>query len=162
MTVSGLVSEEVQPSPTPSPPRPVAGLAVTGLLLALVGIAMMVGAATRLRDYNSGGIVSTVVGAAFVIASLYPLWPTFLSFGAARERSALLRDDQLVPARRSAAAGREEAQIAMGYAAAAIIVAGVLLVALANEGGNAPTVFSSPARRQSFPGMIFPVLANIL
>src|SRR3954451_8521286 len=99
MTVSGLVSEEVQPSPTPSPPRPVAGLAVTGVLLSLVGIAMMVRAAIPLRDPNSGGILSTAVGAAFVVASLYPLWPTFLSFGAARERATLLRDDRLVPAR---------------------------------------------------------------
>jgi polar amino acid transport system permease protein len=161
MTVSGLVSEEVQPSPTPSPPRPVAGLAVTGLLLALVGIAMMVGAAIRLRDYNNGGIVSTVVGAAFVIASLYPLWPTFLSFAAARERASLLRDDQLVPARRSAAAGREEAQIAMGYAAAAIIVAGLLLMAFANAGGIAHTFFTSTAWRQSFPEMIRAFWTNV-
>src|SRR3954471_10411226 len=154
MSASGLVREEIQPSPTPTPPQPVAGIAVVGLVVSLVGIALMVAAALRLRDYNGHGPISTVVGAAFVVLSLYPLWPSFRSFVAARERGALLRDGQLVPARRSAAAGREEAQIAMGYAAAAIIVAGLLLMAFANEGGIAHTFFTSTAWRQSFPEMI--------
>jgi polar amino acid transport system permease protein len=161
MTASGLVREEIQPSPTPSPPRPVAGIAAVGLVVSLIGIAMMVAAALRLRDYNHNGPISTVVGVAFVLLSLYPLWPTFLSFAAARERSALLRDDKLVPARRSAAAGREEAQIAMGYAAAAIIVAGLLLFAFASSGGIAHTFFTSSAWHKSFPQMIRAFWTNI-
>jgi len=48
-----------------------------------------------------------------------------------------------VMARRAAAGGREEAQIAMGYAAAAVIVAGLILVAFANSGGIAQTFFTS-------------------
>src|SRR5215213_3674439 len=145
MTAPGLVSDDLQPRPPTSKPRPVAGVAGVGLLLSLVGIAAMVAAATRLRDYNGGGPISTVVGAALVLASLYPLWPTVLSFRAARERGALLQDEQLVKARRSSAAGREEAQIAMGYAAAAIIVAGLLLMAFANSGGVAETFFTADA-----------------
>ena len=132
-----------------------------GLLLSVVGIALVVMAAVRLRDYNSGDFVSTTVGAVLVIVSLYPLWPTFRSFAAARERAALLRDDQLVMARRSSAAGREEAQIAMGYASAAIIVAGLLLMAFANSGGIAQTFFTSSAWHKSFPQMIRAFWTNI-
>ena len=111
-------------------------LALAGLIFSIVGIGLMVWAAIRLRDYNDGAIAATVVGAILVLASLYPLWPSFRSFVAARERSALLRDDQLVLARRASAAGREEAQIAMGFAAAAAIVAGILLMAFANVTGD--------------------------
>ncbi len=128
MTASGLVSDDLQPGPTPSQPRPVTGIALAGLLLSVIGIALVVLAAGRLRDYNHGGIISTIVGAVLVVVSLYPLWPSFRSFAAGRERAALLRDDQLVLARRASAAGREEAQIAMGYAAAAIVVAALLLM----------------------------------
>ena len=161
MSTSHLVTEELQPSPTPSRPRPVAGLAVVGLVLAILGIAMMVVAAQRLRAYNSNGIVSTIIGAVFVIVSLYPLWPSFLAFTGDRERARLLKDDQLVPARRASAAAREEAQIAMGYAAAAIIVAGLLLMAFANNGGVAHTFFTASAWRQSFPEMIRAFWLNI-
>ena len=84
-------------------------------------------AAKRLRDYNHDNAGSTIVVAVFVLGSLYPLWPTVRAFAAARSRSALLRDSQLVPARRAAAGGREEARIAMGYATAGMIVAGLLL-----------------------------------
>ena len=96
MSHTGLVNEETQPAPTPSPPRPVTVIAVAGLVLALVGVALMVLAASRLRDYNDGGIVSTIIGAVLVIASLYPLWPSIQSFTASRQRGALLKDDQLV------------------------------------------------------------------
>src|SRR3954462_6783391 len=161
MTGTGLISEELQPTPTPSRPRPVAGVAVVGLLLALVGVALMVLAALRLRDYNDGAVAATIVGALLVLGSLYPLWPSIRSFAGARERAALLRDDQLVLARRAAAAGREEAQIAMGYAAAAIIVAAILLMAFANEGGIAETFFTSAAWRASFPEMFSSFWINI-
>ncbi len=161
MTTSGLVSDELQPTPTPSPPRPLTGVAVAGLVLTVVGIVLVVLAAMQLRDYNHGGLVSTIVAAVLVVASIYPLWPSFRSFAADRERAALLRDDQLVPARQASAAGREEAQIAMGYATAAIIVAGLLLVSFANDGGVAETFFNASAWRQAFPEMIRAFWTNI-
>jgi polar amino acid transport system permease protein len=136
-------------------------VAVAGLVLAVVGVALVVLAALRLRDYNHGGAVSTIVGAVLVAASLYPLWPSLQSFAADRRRAALLRDDQLVAARQASAAGREEAQIAMGYAGAAIIVAGLLLVTLANKGGVAQTFFTASAWRQAFPEMIRAFWTNI-
>ncbi len=78
MTASGLVSDELQAAPTPSQPKPVTGVALGGLALALVGLGLMVLAGLHLRDYNNGGPISTVVAAVLVIVSLYPLWPTFL------------------------------------------------------------------------------------
>ncbi len=161
MSTSALVSEELQPTPTPSRPRPVAGLAAVGLALTVVGIGLMALAASRLRDYNGGGVVSTVVGAALVLLSLYPLWPSVLAFRGAGERRTLLGNEELVPARRASAAGREEAQIALGYATAAIIVAAILLLALSNGGGVAHTFFTASAWRQSFPEMIHAFWTNV-
>jgi len=163
MTAARLVSDDLQPSPTPSPPRPVTAMAVAGLAMAVLGIVLMVLAAVQLRNYNGAGPISTIVSALLVLASLYPLLPAFQSFVADRRRASLLGDDELVEARRSAAAGREEAQIALGYAGAAIIVAGLLLVAFANSdsGGIAPTFFTSHAWKLSFPEMIRAFWTNI-
>lgn len=161
MTASELVREDLQHRPTPSKPRPVGGVAAVGLILSLLGILLMIVAAARLRAYNHGGPISTIAGAVLVIGSLYPLWPTFLAFKAARQRAALLRDDQLVLARRAAAGGREEAQIAMGYAAAALVISGLLLMAFANSGGIAQTFFTASAWQKSFPEMIRAFWTNI-
>jgi polar amino acid transport system permease protein len=161
MSASSLVSEELQPTPTPSKPRQVFVLAIVGLVMAVVGIVLMALAASRLRDYNGGGVVSTAVGAALVLLALYPLWPSVLAFRGAASRGSLLRNDQLVPARRAAAAGREEAQIAMGYAAAAIIVAGILLLALASDGGVAHTFFTASAWSTSSGKMLHAFWTNI-
>src|SRR4051794_10205082 len=162
MTASELVRDDLQQRPTPSKPRPVGSVAVIGLILSLAGILLMIVAAVRLRDYNGGGPISTVVGLVLVIGSLYPLWPSFLAFKGARERSALLRDDQLVMARRAAAGGREEAQIAMGYAAGAIVVAGVVLVGVARPGGSGPKVFPPPGPPKGVPPQIPALLAGIM
>ncbi len=161
MTTSELVTQEVQASPPPSKPQPVVVVATVGLALAVVGILLMLLAASRLRAYNHDAVAATVVGAVLVVGSLYPLWPSLQSFGAARRRAALLRDDQLVPARRAAAAGREEAHIAMGYAVAAMIVAGLLLMAFASNAGITQTFFTASAWRQSFPQMIRAFWTNI-
>src|SRR4051794_7801849 len=129
MTTTGLVSDKLQPTPAASPPRPVLGIAVAGLGMAVVGVLLVVLASLRLRDYNGNGPISTIVAVMLALASLYPLWPSLKSFAADRERARLLREDDLVAARRASAAGREEAQIALGFAAAAIVVAALLLVA---------------------------------
>lgn len=161
MTASDLVSQELQPGPAPSKPKPVIVIGAVGFVLAAVGVVLMVLAAVRLRDYNHGGAGATAVGAVLVVASLYPLWPVLRSLAAARRRAALLQDGQLVPARRAAAAGREEARIAMGYAAAAMIIAGLLLLAFAHGGGITQTFFTASAWRKSFPQMISAFWTNI-
>ena len=101
------------------------------------------------------------MAAVLVIASLYPLWPSLHSFKADRDRARLLREDELVAARRASASGREEAQIALGYAVAVIVVAALLLMAFANDGGIASTFFTSSAWEKSFPEMIRAFWTNI-
>jgi polar amino acid transport system permease protein len=150
MSASILVNEELQSTPPPSPPRPVIGLAVLGAVLAVAGTLLALDAAKALRDFNHGGVVSTIVGAVLVLASLYSWWPALQSFRAARERSTLLRNDELVAARRVAARGREEALISMGYAAAVVIVSGLLLFILGNDGSVATTFFAQAPIRTAF------------
>ena len=144
-----LVGDEVVPAPPPSQPQRVAGVALIALLVDLIAIALMVYAASLLRDYNHGAIIATIVAIILVLASLYPLWPTGQGFLGASKRHKLLGDDQLVAARRVAARGREDAAIGLGYGAAAIIVAGLLLIALSQSGAVAETFFSTSAWTKS-------------
>lgn len=150
MTTSNLVSDELQPTPTPSPPRPVAGLAGVALALAACGTLALLYAGKLLRDYNHSGPKSTIVAIVLVLLSLYSWWPALRAFGHSKERAQLLADDKLVPARRVSAAGRELAFIAMGYAAAALVVALALVFVLANHGGVASTFFALSPIKQSF------------
>jgi polar amino acid transport system permease protein len=161
MSASILVSEELQSSPSPSRPRPVTGLAALGLALAVIGTLAMLAAARSLRDYNGGGVGSTVVGAVLVLGSLVSWWPALRAFPAARERAALLRQDQLVAARRVSARGREDALASMGYAAAVVVIAGVLLFGLANHGGVASTFFALDPMRQSFGDVLHGFWTNL-
>lgn len=156
-----LVSEELQPSPTPSPPRPVTGMAVLAVVSTVIGTLLMLLAGQWLRNYNGGGPVSTAVMAVLVLASLYPWRFIFLSFGGARRRSGLLAQDELVAARRVSARGREDAFIAMGYSAAAIIVALILLFILANDGAVAQTFFNVSAIKQSWKEILKGFWINI-
>jgi polar amino acid transport system permease protein len=142
MSASILVNEELQPGPVPSPPRPVTGLAAVGMVLAVLSTALMVKAAMMLRSFNHDGWVSTTVGIVLIVLSLYAWVPAFRAFAGARRRATLLGNDELVPARRVAARGREEALIAMGWAAANVIVATLLIFVLANDGGVATTFFN--------------------
>jgi polar amino acid transport system permease protein len=161
MTTSELVSQELQAAPPPSKPKPIIGVAVIGLILTAVGVGLMVDVVIKLRDYNKNNAGSTVVGVILVVAALYPLWPSLRSFVAAQKRARLMREDQVVDARRCAAGGREEAFIAMGYAAAVMIVAGLLLMAFANSGGIVQTFFQAHAWRLSFSEMIRAFWTNI-
>ena len=161
MATSELVSQEIQPSPPPSKPKPVVVIGALGLIFTVAGILLMLLAAKRLRDYNHDNLGSTLVGAVLVLGSLYPLWPSLRSFAAARRRATQMRNDQVVDARRSAAAGREEAFVGIGYAAASMIVAGLLLMAFANAGGIVSTFFQAHAWRLSFPEMIRAFWTNI-
>jgi polar amino acid transport system permease protein len=161
MSTSSLVNEELQPSPTPAPPRPVTGLAGVALVLAAAVTAVMVKAALMLRDYNHHGTVSTVVGVVLVVFSLYAWVPCTLAFAASGERASLLRQDELVPARRVAAHGREEALISMGYAAAGLIVAGLLIFLFANSGGVASTFFAIDPIKKSFHEVIHAFWTNV-
>jgi polar amino acid transport system permease protein len=154
MTASSLVNEELQPTPTPSQPKGVAGLGVAALVCALVATVATLYAGKLLRDYNHNGPVSTTVAVVLVVISLVPWLPAIRSFGYARQRSKLLGESNLVGARRIAAGGRELALIGMGYAAAMLVVAGVLIFILANDGGVASTFFARDPIQKSFHDVI--------
>jgi polar amino acid transport system permease protein len=156
-----LVSEELQPSPPPSAPQPVTPLAAGGLALAVLGTVAMLVAVSRLRDYNHGGAVSTVIAGVLVVGSLVAWVPAIRAFPAARQRASLLRDDRLVAARRIAAKGREDALVSMGFAASVLIIAAILLFVLANNGGVAHTFFALDPIRQSFKQVLQGFWTNV-
>jgi polar amino acid transport system permease protein len=87
--------------------------------------------------------------------------PALLSFGYAQRRTRLLGDDKIVEARRVAARGRELALIGMGYAMAVLVVAGVLIFVLANNGGVASTFFSRSPIQQSFKDVLKGFWTNV-
>jgi polar amino acid transport system permease protein len=132
-----------------------------GLVLAILATLLMAKAASMLRDYNNAGVVSTIVGVVLVVGSVYPWIPAIRAFGSARKRSALLARDELVPARREAARGREEALISMGWAAAAAIVALLVIFVFANGGGVAATFFNIHDIHLSFSQIIHAFWTNI-
>jgi polar amino acid transport system permease protein len=150
MTSSGLVNEELQPSPTPSQPRSVTAPAAMSIVVCVAGTLLMLLAGKWLRDYNHGGPVSTTVAVLLVLATLYPWRHIVAAFAAGGHQSSLLGDGKLVEARRVSARGREEAFIAMGYASAGIIVALLLLFALTSNGAVAHTFFETDKIRQSW------------
>jgi polar amino acid transport system permease protein len=161
MTSSGLVNEELQPTPQQRPPRPVTGLAGAGVAAAVVGTALVVLAGVWLRNFNHHGPVSTTVAVLLALASLFPWRYLVPSFSAGARSRSLLKEGQLVPARRVAARGREDALIAMGYATAAVIVALILLFILANHGAVAQTFFSLDPIHKSFKQILQHFWINI-
>jgi polar amino acid transport system permease protein len=134
---------------------------VAGLVSAVVISLVMVKAALMLRHFNHDGPISTAVGVILVVLTLYAWYPAVKALGAGRERASLLSQDQLVPARRVAARGREDAFIAMGYAAAGLIVALLLIIVLAKDGGVATTFFALHPIRLSFSQVIHAFWTNI-
>jgi polar amino acid transport system permease protein len=158
---ASLVSEELQPAPTPSQPRPVFGLGVVGLLLAVLGTAFMAYVAKLLRDYNHENAPATIVAIVLVAGTLAAWVPAFRSFGEARKRSALLAQDELVAARRVAARGREHALVSMGYAATSVVVAGIGWFVLANNGGVASTFFALKPIRNAFGDVLRGFWTNV-
>ncbi|GGB29968.1 hypothetical protein GCM10011492_20460 [Flexivirga endophytica] len=161
MSTHSLVRDDVQQAPEPSAPAKVTGVAGIALIVDLIAIALMLYSVKLLRDYNHGNTASTIVGVILLLASLGPLWPTFQGFLGAGKRAKLLGDKQLVAARRAAARGREDTAIGIGYGAAVLIVAGVLLLLLTNSGAVADTFLRIDAWRQSFNEEIHAFWINV-
>lgn len=159
---SSLIKEDAPLKSEPPQPKPVFGLAITALVVTVIGVAIVSFAAYLLADYNNNNLLSLVVGAIFVLGSLYPVLPTLKAFRDGGKRSSLLSEKKLVPARLASAAGREEAFIGTGYAAAAIIVGVALTAALTNkDSGIAFRYFTLSAWQKAFPEMIAGFWLNI-
>lgn len=161
MSTHGLVREDVQSAPEPSPPQKVFNLAIIALIVDVLAIALMVYGVHLLRDYNHGNAFVTIVAVILILVSLYPLWPTFQSFKGGAQRNKLLGVDQLVAARRTAARGREDATIGLGYGVAVIIVGALITLIMTNDGAVADTFFRVDAWRQSFGQMIRAFWINV-
>jgi polar amino acid transport system permease protein len=161
MTSSGLVNEELQPAPSPSPPRPVSTLAVIAVCLTVVGTLLMGLVGKWLRDYNGGGPVSTIAAVLLGLATLYPWRHILVAFGDDRRRGELVAEQRVVDARRISAHGREEASIAMGYAVAGIILSLLLLFVLTKSGAVAHTFFEISKIRQSFKEILHGFWINV-
>jgi polar amino acid transport system permease protein len=149
MTASGLVSDELQPSPTPSRPKAITPLAVIAVVVTVIGTLLMGVVGKWLRDYNHGGPVSTTAAVVLGLLTLYPWRYVISAFVADRRRASLLAEDRLVDARRTSAHGREEALVAMGFAAAGIVLALLLMFVLTRNGAVAHTFFDVGKIHQS-------------
>jgi polar amino acid transport system permease protein len=148
MSSTGLVSDELQPSPDPNPPPEVSKVAAAAAVLTAVATAGAVYEGSLIRTYNHSSAPSTIAAVIIVLSSALAWWPCAKALRAIPARSSLLADDKVVEARRLAARGREDAQIAIGYAAAGLVVVAILQFVFGNHGAVADTFFDwSPIRK---------------
>ncbi|HEX4471104.1 MAG TPA: amino acid ABC transporter permease [Nocardioides sp.] len=141
MSSTGLVTDELQPSPEPAAPPDVTRIAVVAVVLTAVATAGAAYEGSLIRSYNHNSAVSTIVAVLIVLASALAWWSCVKSLRAIPARSSLIRAGKLVDARRLAARGREDAQIALGYAVAGLVVIGILQFVFGNDGAVANTFF---------------------
>jgi polar amino acid transport system permease protein len=135
-----------RPLPEPAAPsRPscpaVGRLALIGLAVA-AGVALCSAAVLRsvwtaVGAGRPGWLLPLLVAVGLV--SLLPLWPAVSALRAHTRVRGALAAGELVEARRTAAAGREDAWTAMGYALATLIVAAGVAFATANDAAVART-----------------------
>jgi polar amino acid transport system permease protein len=127
--------------PPASAPLPVVPLALTALAASLVGGGATTAAVFGLRDLIGphASALALVVLTALGLAAWVPVWPACSALLAGRRRAALVNEGDVVHARHTAAMGRESARTAMGYALAALVVAGLITFAIANGGAVAHT-----------------------
>jgi polar amino acid transport system permease protein len=118
-----------------APPVPVVRLAVGSTVVVLAVGAVCAAVATAVGSALGAARPAwvMVVLAAAGFASFGPAWPALSALRLARRSAVAVRDGDIVLARRHAAAGRESAWTAIGYALAALIVAGFASFAIAND-----------------------------
>jgi polar amino acid transport system permease protein len=161
MTSSGLVTDELQPSPEPAPPPDVTRVATVAVVLTAVATAGAVYERSLIRSYNHGSLASTLSAIVIVLASALAWWPCYKAVRAVPARAALIANDKVVDARRLAARGREDAQIAMGYAAAGLVVVGLLQFVFGNDGAVASTFFDWGPIKEAFKDSLKAFWINI-
>ena len=141
-------STTVNPAPAGVPRRPpssgappILPLAFAALAVSLLAGAMATAALLGLHDLIGPDVPAFVLVllGAMALAAWAPVWPAVSALLAGRRRAALVLQDDVVRARHAAAAGRESARTAMGYALAVVVVAGLIFFATANSGAVAHT-----------------------
>ena len=137
----------------PSVPRPPSTFALVALAVALgVAAAAFAAAEAVRRAMAGGGIGSTLVDIllfAFAVATLLLLVPAWRGWQAAQRAKAALASD-LVTARVETAAGETWSGVALGYAAAALLVVIAAVFMIANDAAVARTFFYLPLMQESF------------
>ncbi|MFO1049404.1 MAG: amino acid ABC transporter permease [Geminicoccaceae bacterium] len=137
----------------PSVPKPPSNFALVALAVALgvAAVSFWVADAVR-RAMAGGGIGSTLVDVllfAFACATLLLLVPAWRGWQAAKRAKAALAGD-LVAARVETAAGETWSGVAIGYAAAALVVVIAAVFMIANDAAVARTFFYLPLMQESF------------
>ena len=137
----------------PSVPRPPSTFALVALAVALgVAAAAFAAAEAVRRAMAGGGIGSTLVDIllfAFAVATLLLLVPAWRGWQAAQRAKAALGSD-LVTARVETAAGETWSGVAIGYAAAALVVVIAAVFMIVNDAAVARTFFYLPLMQESF------------
>jgi polar amino acid transport system permease protein len=137
----------------PSVPKPPSTFALVALAVALgvAAVSFWVADAVR-RAMAGGGIGSTLVDVllfAFAAGTLLLLIPAWRGWQAAKRAQAAIATE-LVTARVATAAGETWSGVAIGYAAAALLVVIAAVFLIANDAAVARTFFYLPLMRDSF------------
>ncbi len=160
LTSTEVGSQDARSQATPSQPVfPVAGLGLAVAVLAAVAALLALTALHRMLADPSIAVSVAVVLAA--VASLLPLVPALRAFGDARRRAERLEHGSLAEARHIAANGREHAHTAMGYAAAVLIVAGLLWFVTTNDGAVSKTFLRWEFLKSSFSNVAKAFVVNV-
>lgn len=153
---AGLIAPRPQHAagaPPPSVPTPPVGLSLTALAGALAVIAATLWAIAAVRQAMAAAAIQSALADALLFGfgalTLLLLLPATASVRAARRARGALPGD-LVAARVESAAARSAAGVALGYAAAALLVLAVAVFVIANESAVAKTFLFLPLMRQSF------------
>ncbi|MEK0082215.1 amino acid ABC transporter permease [Benzoatithermus flavus] len=137
----------------PSVPVPPVGLSLGALATVLAVIAATFWAIAAVRRAMAAAAIESVLADAllygFGALTLLLLLPATASVRAARRARAALPAD-LVAARVETAASRSAAGVAVGYAAAVLVVLGVAVFVIANDAAVAKTFVFLPLMRESF------------
>ncbi|MDK3255580.1 amino acid ABC transporter permease [Blastococcus capsensis] len=147
---------------TPTPPQRVLPTAIVALLIAALCALAAVLALWSVDRMLDGP--PAAVGAALVAVgagALLPLVPAVRAFGNARSRARLLAEGRLAAARHEAAAGREHAHTAMGYAVAVLILAMLISLTTANDGAITTTFLRWQFLQSSFLDVLGAFWVNV-
>jgi len=126
--------------PPATPPAAVMPLAVLGLAVAVVAAACAALALASLRGLSAHpSALLTAVIALAAIACCLPIIPAVRAFGINGRRTRALAAGELARARQAAAAGREQANVAMGWSLSVILLAALASFITANSGAVAHT-----------------------
>lgn len=146
----------------PTPPAPVLPVGVVALVLTVVaGAALTRVVVSLLALIGHPPVPVTVLAWVVVALAWLPTVPAAQALGQARHRAGSVAAGDLVRARRAAAAGREDAATALGYALAVLIGAGLIGFAIASDAAISRTFLRWDFIEQAWWGVTKAFWVNI-